>query len=102
MMSDYKVEIINDGMQEFFVESHRPKDSKFVHPFVSFYLFILFVYFSSYGGVLLGTIFLSPLNFFSLLIVFLWLNSMWGVWIKGQHVILTPELSLLCPLWGWT
>ncbi|KAL2342738.1 hypothetical protein Fmac_004023 [Flemingia macrophylla] len=27
MMSDYKVEIINDGMQEFFVEFHGPKDS---------------------------------------------------------------------------
>lgn len=29
MMSDYKVETVNDGMQEFFVEFHGPKDSKF-------------------------------------------------------------------------
>ncbi|CAI0414558.1 unnamed protein product [Linum tenue] len=27
MMSDYKVEMINDGMQEFYVEFHGPKDS---------------------------------------------------------------------------
>ncbi|XP_058752132.1 ubiquitin-conjugating enzyme E2 4-like [Vicia villosa] len=27
MMTDYKVETINDGMQEFFVEFHGPKDS---------------------------------------------------------------------------
>ncbi|KAG0474683.1 hypothetical protein HPP92_014369 [Vanilla planifolia] len=27
MMSDYKVETINDGMQEFYVEFHGPKDS---------------------------------------------------------------------------
>jgi ubiquitin-conjugating enzyme E2 D/E/ubiquitin-conjugating enzyme E2 H len=27
MMSDYKVEMINDGMQEFFVEFSGPKDS---------------------------------------------------------------------------
>ncbi|XP_010418415.1 PREDICTED: ubiquitin-conjugating enzyme E2 5-like [Camelina sativa] len=27
MMSDYKVEMINDGMQEFFVEFNGPKDS---------------------------------------------------------------------------
>ncbi|XP_061355302.1 ubiquitin-conjugating enzyme E2-23 kDa-like isoform X1 [Gastrolobium bilobum] len=29
MMSDYKVEMINDGMQEFFVEFHGPKDSPY-------------------------------------------------------------------------
>ncbi|GAU19419.1 hypothetical protein TSUD_76630 [Trifolium subterraneum] len=29
MMTDYKVEIINDGMQEFFVEFHGPKDSPY-------------------------------------------------------------------------
>jgi ubiquitin-conjugating enzyme E2 D/E/ubiquitin-conjugating enzyme E2 H len=28
MMSDYKVETINDGMQEFYVEFNGPKDSK--------------------------------------------------------------------------
>ncbi|KAL2330408.1 hypothetical protein Fmac_017989 [Flemingia macrophylla] len=76
MISDYKVEIINDGMQEFFVEFHGQKDSKFVHPFVSFYLFILFVYFSSYGGVLLSAIFSVSIEIFPLHIVFLWLNSM--------------------------
>ncbi|KAJ6817611.1 ubiquitin-conjugating enzyme E2-23 kDa-like [Iris pallida] len=27
MMSDYKVEMINDGMQEFYVDFHGPKDS---------------------------------------------------------------------------
>ena len=42
MMSDYKVETINDGMQEFFVEFHGPKDSKFLQPFVSFYFQLLF------------------------------------------------------------
>ncbi|CAI0417225.1 unnamed protein product [Linum tenue] len=29
MMSDYKVEMINDGMQEFYVEFHGPKDSPY-------------------------------------------------------------------------
>ncbi|XP_019422661.1 PREDICTED: ubiquitin-conjugating enzyme E2 4-like [Lupinus angustifolius] len=29
MMSDYKVEMIDDGMQEFFVEFHGPKDSPY-------------------------------------------------------------------------
>ncbi|XP_052210039.1 ubiquitin-conjugating enzyme E2 4 isoform X2 [Diospyros lotus] len=29
MMSDYKVETINDGMQEFFVEFHGPNDSPY-------------------------------------------------------------------------
>nr|XP_007160084.1 hypothetical protein PHAVU_002G291200g [Phaseolus vulgaris]ESW32078.1 hypothetical protein PHAVU_002G291200g [Phaseolus vulgaris] len=29
MMSDYKVEMINDGMQEFFVEFRGPKDSPY-------------------------------------------------------------------------
>ncbi|XP_045820432.1 ubiquitin-conjugating enzyme E2 5-like isoform X6 [Trifolium pratense] len=29
MMTDYKVEMINDGMQEFFVEFHGPKDSPY-------------------------------------------------------------------------
>jgi ubiquitin-conjugating enzyme E2 H len=27
MMSDYKVEMVNDGMQEFYVEFHGPKES---------------------------------------------------------------------------
>ncbi|KAK4741217.1 hypothetical protein SAY87_024805 [Trapa incisa] len=29
MMSDYKVEMINDGMHEFYVEFHGPKDSPY-------------------------------------------------------------------------
>ncbi|PIN05825.1 Ubiquitin-protein ligase [Handroanthus impetiginosus] len=29
MMSDYKVEMINDGMQEFYVHFHGPKDSPY-------------------------------------------------------------------------
>ncbi|KAK4276856.1 hypothetical protein QN277_014960 [Acacia crassicarpa] len=29
MMSDYKVEMINDGMQEFYVHFHEPKDSPY-------------------------------------------------------------------------
>ncbi|CAH9069096.1 unnamed protein product [Cuscuta europaea] len=29
MMSDYKVEMINDGMQEFYVEFHGPKESPY-------------------------------------------------------------------------
>ncbi|KAG6636760.1 ubiquitin-conjugating enzyme E2-23 kDa-like isoform X1 [Carya illinoinensis] len=29
MMSDYKVEMINDGMQEFYVDFHGPKDSAY-------------------------------------------------------------------------
>ena len=27
MMSDYKVEMVNDGMSEFYVEFHGPRDS---------------------------------------------------------------------------
>jgi len=37
MMSDYKVEMINDGMQEFYVHFHGPSESNF--PF--FYIFFL-------------------------------------------------------------
>lgn len=29
LMSDYKVELINDNMQEFLVEFHGPEDSNF-------------------------------------------------------------------------
>jgi hypothetical protein len=36
MMSDYKVEMINDGMQEFYVHFHGPNESKF--PFSQFFL----------------------------------------------------------------
>ena len=38
MMSDYKVETINDGMQEFFVEFNGPKDS-------NIFILFLFIYF---------------------------------------------------------
>lgn len=31
MMSDYKVEMINDGMQEFYVDFHGPTDSKNIY-----------------------------------------------------------------------
>lgn len=30
MMSDYKVEMVNDGMSEFYVEFHGPRDSTFI------------------------------------------------------------------------
>ena len=40
MMSDYKVEMINDGMQEFYVQFHGPNDSEF--PFLSLSLFFCF------------------------------------------------------------
>ena len=47
MMSDYKVEMINDGMQEFYVEFNGPKESKFINAaFSSFFFFYhLFVTF---------------------------------------------------------
>ena len=32
MMSDYKVEMINDGMQEFFVDFNGPKESNSSEP----------------------------------------------------------------------
>jgi hypothetical protein len=31
MMSDYKVEMVNDGMQEFFVEFRGPTESTIAH-----------------------------------------------------------------------
>jgi hypothetical protein len=43
MMSDYKVEMINDGMQEFYVEFNGPKESKQSKssvPIISFYCFL--------------------------------------------------------------
>jgi hypothetical protein len=43
MMSDYKVEMINDGMQEFYVEFNGPKESKQSKssvPIFSFYCFL--------------------------------------------------------------
>lgn len=36
MMSDYKVETINDSMQEFYVDFHGPKDSKSSIPIFDF------------------------------------------------------------------
>jgi hypothetical protein len=36
MMIDYKVEMINDGMQQFFLEFHCPKHSKFLSIFPPF------------------------------------------------------------------
>ncbi|KAL1549839.1 Ubiquitin-conjugating enzyme E2 4 [Salvia divinorum] len=33
MMSDYKVEMMNDGMQEFYVHFHGPADTGEVHKF---------------------------------------------------------------------
>jgi len=47
MMSDYKVEMINDGMQEFFVEFHGPKESKFLHPFAC----VIILHFTFYSVV---------------------------------------------------
>lgn len=49
MMSDYKVEMINDGMQEFYVEFHGPKESKKLFFFwavydLSFFFFPFFFY----------------------------------------------------------
>ena len=44
MMSDYKVEMINDGMQEFYVHFHGPSDSKSsipTYPFVFWFFFFL-------------------------------------------------------------
>lgn len=41
MMSDYKVEMINDGMQEFYVQFHGPNDSEFPFP-LSFFFFFFF------------------------------------------------------------
>lgn len=46
MMSDYKVEMINDDMQEFYVEFHGPSDSKSsitisFFQFQNFYNFLL-------------------------------------------------------------
>jgi hypothetical protein len=35
MMSDYKVEMVNDGMSEFYVEFHGPRDSTLYTPFIS-------------------------------------------------------------------
>ena len=43
MMSDYKVEMINDGMQEFYVDFHGPSESKSSIPLYLFY-FIYFPY----------------------------------------------------------
>lgn len=54
-MSDYKVEMINDGMQEFYVEFHGPKESKKLFFFWAvcdlssfFPLFLLYVFFFYY------------------------------------------------------
>ena len=39
MMSDYKVEMINDGMQEFYVDFHGPKESKSFLTHIFFFSF---------------------------------------------------------------
>lgn len=39
-MGDYKVDMINDGMQEFYVQFHGPKDSTFhIHLFLLLFCF---------------------------------------------------------------
>ena len=38
-MSDYKVEMINDGMQEFYVDFHGPKESKSFLTHIFFFSF---------------------------------------------------------------
>lgn len=44
MMSDYKVEMINDGMQEFYVHFHGPAESNLLCLFSqSFFFFCLCV-----------------------------------------------------------
>lgn len=43
MMSDYKVETINDGITEFNVEFHGPKESNVMKILVSLCFFIDFV-----------------------------------------------------------
>ena len=40
MMSDYKVEMVNDGMQEFYVDFHGPSDSKSSTPRPFFFFFV--------------------------------------------------------------
>lgn len=40
MMSDYKVDMMNDGMNEFYVHFHGPNDSK---SFIYFFFFFVFV-----------------------------------------------------------
>nr|DAD23788.1 TPA_asm: hypothetical protein HUJ06_025251 [Nelumbo nucifera] len=62
MMSDYKVEMINDGMQEFYVDFNGPSDSKFSTPdafpsfimlFSSLIIYIsVFVYFLFWVSVI--------------------------------------------------
>lgn len=44
-MSDYKVEMINDGMQEFYVDFNGPKESKSSEPIYDIppFLFIVFM-----------------------------------------------------------
>jgi hypothetical protein len=47
MMSDYKVEMINDGMQEFYVDFHGPSESKSsipIHVFFFFFSFLVLVH----------------------------------------------------------
>ena len=39
MMSDYRVEMVNDGMQEFYVYFHGPNESILLEPFLCFILF---------------------------------------------------------------
>lgn len=41
MMSDYKVEMINDGMQEFYVHFHGPTESKSNKPILNFLILML-------------------------------------------------------------
>lgn len=41
MMSDYKVEMINDGMHEFYVHFHGPTDSKSSSFFPKINLFVV-------------------------------------------------------------
>jgi len=52
MMSDYKVEMINDGMQEFYVHFHGPNESKF--SFLLSLLLVLLLFVNCFGWKRVG------------------------------------------------
>lgn len=56
MMSDYKVDMIDDDMQEVYVHFHGPNDSKHFNP-VSQYSIFMTLNFSSFTGSFLFWVF---------------------------------------------
>lgn len=107
MMSDYKVEMINDGMQEFFVDFNGPKESNSSEPiYMIDFLLTLFWAMRVLDWVLSNfDVFCSgfyPFFALNLCSCMLTLWSCFGSWIYLCFTYLVSELFRLAIGFDWT